>query len=149
MTDRVSGSRGGRGGRGGDRRGQPPPQQRSLMIQPIEVKTNFFKLVLDMNQEWYLYDIQILHAFNRKVVGPDGEFMKDENGKFIKELEIKKNDDNTNRNLEFGQGSTPLSRRILNKLQEDLWNQNPKKYFVVSLMIFLIHCLDEPCLIDV
>jgi hypothetical protein len=59
--------------------------------------------------------------------------MKDENGKCIKELEIKRNDDNTNRNLEFGQGSTPLSRRILNKLQEDLWNQNPKKYFVVSL----------------
>jgi hypothetical protein len=65
-------------------------------------------------------------AFNREILGPDGEIMKDDNGKFIKDLDIEENDDNTNINLEFGQGSTPLSRRILNKLQEDLWSQDPR-----------------------
>jgi hypothetical protein len=140
MTDRGYGGRGGhggRGGRGGDRRNLPPSQQRSFQqgsIQQIEVKTNFFEfVVLNMQQEWYMYDIQILPAFNRKILGPDGEFMKDEDGKFIKELEIKKDDNGTNKFLDLSKGSTHLSCRILNKLQTDLWSKNPKKYFMVSL----------------
>jgi hypothetical protein len=135
MTGRGYGGRGGHGGRGGDSRNLPPTQRsfQQGSIQPIEVKTNFFKIVLNMQQEWYMYDIQILPAFNRKIVGPDGEFMTDDDGKFIKELEIKKDDNGTNKFLDLGKGSTHLSRRILNKLQEDLWSKNPKKYFVVSL----------------
>jgi hypothetical protein len=57
-----------------------------------------------------MYDIQILWAVNSKIKGPDGEFMNDDNGRFLKEVVVKKED-----HIDLGRGSTPLSRRILTK----------------------------------
>jgi hypothetical protein len=96
----------------------------------MKVKTNFFRVEFDPDREWFMYDIQILPAVNRKIKGPDGEFTKDANGKFIKELVVKIKKDNTDKVINLERGSTPLSRRILTKLHENLWNES--KIFVVS-----------------
>ena len=96
----------------------------------MKVKTNFFRVEFDPDREWFMYDIQILPAVNRKIKGPDGEFTKDADGKFIKELVVKIKKDNTDKVINLERGSTPLSRRILTKLHENLWNES--KIFVVS-----------------
>ena len=101
----------------------------------MKVKTNFFRVQFNPNCEWFMYDIQILPAVNRKIKGPDGEFTKDVDGKFIKELVVKIKKDNTDKMINLERGSTPLSRRILTKLHENLWNES--KIFVVSHSVSL------------
>jgi hypothetical protein len=105
----------------------------------MQVKTNFFRVKFNPDREWFMYDIQILPAIYRKIKGPDEELTKDNDGNFIKGLVVKIKKDNTCKVIDLERGSTPLSRRILTKLHEDLWSKS--KIFVVSLHATL--CEDE------
>ena len=131
------GGRGGGGGYGGGGgRGHSGGVSRwgdNRRPETIQVITNQFRLsngaaTLEyfLAQRWYKYDITIFDATRRK--------KKDAEGKYVEPWEFmltpRTRRDGDCKKVDIDEGSNPISRRILMKLQQRLFSEN--KYFWVS-----------------
>ena len=107
------------------------------MVRPdsLEVKTNLFEVKFHSEAiEWYMYHIQIQPARLSRIKGENGEFLKDENGKDIKRVVLKPIKDESKKFLPIQKGSTPLTRRILATLCNNLRSKE-NKIFVVCIHV--------------
>jgi hypothetical protein len=133
------GGRGYDGGRGGGRDGGGGGggQRPTTMT----VKTNYFHLIATNNVdkgEWIKYDIEIIDAIRRKKKGPDGNYLEPWQFEFVPWLLRPKNESGEpiEKTVSLEKGTMPVSRRILIKLQKNLLDEKPLRYFVVCNDVF-------------
>ena len=136
-----------RDGRGGGR----PPDDRGPRPTEMMVKTNYFRLLATANEgfqgEWIQYDVEIRDAIRRKKRGPDGNYLEPWQFELVPKMVRRKNEGTDEislieKTVNLDTGTTPLSRRILMKLQRNLLKEE-KRYIVVRKH-FMSLCTNMP-----
>lgn len=104
----------------------------------MTVKTNYFRLTAtnDVDKgEWIQYGVKIIDAIRRKKKGPDGNYLEPWQFEVVPYLLKRQNETGEpiekEKTVNLDKGTTPLSRRILIKLQKNLLDEKPPRYFVV------------------
>jgi hypothetical protein len=132
---------GGRGRGGGGRQGAwgmgPRPQSLRVVTNQYRLSNPRATLQYFLEQKWYRYHITIWDAVKVRTKTDDGDHKEESGAKQgFRDFQIMPRSrlDGIKKSMEIGEGSNPISRRILLKLQKRLLNE--KRNFWVRLRNF-------------